>query len=139
MRFVFYILIFQVFYGLAKCNISQINSLDFSQQEENFNTDIYLYIPFNSFQIYENSLGIYNENGILLDHLNVKTLKEKLGLQWDQAFLLTIKHVKDNIFVLPLIQYSKYVQDGTASVYYIFIDEYFKFRYKFNLFILYNI
>lgn len=140
-KFVFILLQFQILFAFFKYSFSIHKSLDFPPFDHTHDSNLYIYVPIDPMKVYENSIDIYDENANLLDRRNLKDLRKAIGISWDDsAFLLLIKHVKDNIFILPIVRNQKNIQDDMVSLYIIFMDDYFNIMYvKFFYMLNFNI
>lgn len=130
MKFVFFLVAFKILFEISKCSTSQLKNLDSPQNLNTIYSEVYTFIPMFPYNISENSIQIYDENALILDQLHVKDLKEHIGISWDSAHIFSIKHIKDNIFIVPIINDDTGDLDDMDSVHYIFIDDYFKIKYK---------
>lgn len=122
-----FLLTFQILYRYFKVISSQRKNLDIPQINHH-NSSLYIYVPTSPFEVYENSIDICNESADLLDCVYLKDIKKEIGMSWDTAFIVLIKHVKDNLFIVPIMRNQEDLQDDMVSSHIIFTGEYFNIR-----------
>lgn len=109
---------------LANCNLQLYQK---SPQEKNFQ-DPYLYFYIGTdFPITTSSLDVYDGNANLLKSLEANELIEELKISMESAFFLFVKLIKDNVYLLPIINNNKN-PESEVTVHLIFIDDFLNVR-----------
>lgn len=100
-------------------------------------TNLYFYVPQEAIGIHENSYGLYNEYAELVDCVSVHDMKDQLGILEDNLYFMVIKHISEGLY---LINYAVGIENIVPlnSGKWLFMDEYFQFRYFFYFNFLFN-
>lgn len=101
------------------------------QSNSHGNSLLYIYIPVEVVQITQNSIEIFNEEGEVLDCLNMKQFRKANDLRWDNPTFIMMKHIVDNLYVIHFV-----ADDNGGSVirnnaFSLIVDDYFNVKYYF--------
>lgn len=125
MNLILSLLLFHTFLTLAKCECQLHVEMQPFKNIESEDSLIYIYVPIHVIGVAQNSIEILNENGAVLDCLNMKDFKEDNDLTWDLPSFVMMKYINDDEY------YIVYVSDESTDLtvennaYAIIVDAYF--------------
>lgn len=105
-----------------KFESSQNNNIDKSH--------LYFYIPIYSIGVTQNSINIFDEDGEILDCLNMKDFKQEIAISSEQPSFVAIKYITENTYVINYVNDDNYISVSLNSGHWYIVDDFFHIKYN---------
>lgn len=126
----FGILAFCTYLTLAQCTCQLHTNMKPFQNIKTENSLVYIYVPLKIIGMFQNSIEVLNEQGQVLDCLNMEDFIKDVGLTWDNPSFIMMEHIIQDLYLIVFVSDENLNAAVRNSPHALIVDEYFNVKYK---------